>query len=244
MRSAGLEPATSGFVIRRSIQLSYERLDIHGTRPLVRADGLEPSTSPLSGACSTPELRARHGIVRWSGRSDSNRRHRAWKARALPLSYARISITASSANDLERARRFERPTPTLARWCSTPELRPRSQIACRRCNASPDCQRSKDLGRSTGFEPVTSGTTSRRSDQLSYDRHNSFTKTARYGRLRLDLSDGVGCVVLSGGGEIRFHLRRTGQRPSGRPWAHGYARGHRPRMRIPWICRFVFMRVL
>ena len=25
---------------------------------------------------------------------------------------------------LERARRFERPTPTLARLCSTPELRP------------------------------------------------------------------------------------------------------------------------
>jgi hypothetical protein len=28
--------------------------------------------------------------------------------------------------NLERARRFERPTPTLARLCSTPELRPRS----------------------------------------------------------------------------------------------------------------------
>ena len=26
--------------------------------------------------------------------------------------------------NLERARRFERPTPTLARLCSTPELRP------------------------------------------------------------------------------------------------------------------------
>ena len=29
-------------------------------------------------------------------------------------------------NQLERARRFERPTLTLARLCSTPELRPRS----------------------------------------------------------------------------------------------------------------------
>src|SRR5579872_7251156 len=30
---------------------------------------------------------------------------------------------------MERARRFERPTPTLARLCSTPELRPRSGAA-------------------------------------------------------------------------------------------------------------------
>ena len=27
------------------------------------------------------------------------------------------------------------------------------------------------MGRSTGFEPATSGTTNRRSNQLSYDRH-------------------------------------------------------------------------
>src|SRR5215469_3777219 len=33
---------------------------------------------------------------------------------------------------MERARRFERPTPTLARLCSTPELRPRSRAAMAR----------------------------------------------------------------------------------------------------------------
>ena len=35
-----------------------------------------------------------------------------------------LSTIIQSAEKLERARRFERPTPTLARLCSTPELRP------------------------------------------------------------------------------------------------------------------------
>ena len=30
--------------------------------------------------------------------------------------------------EMERARRFERPTPTLARLCSTPELRPLTDV--------------------------------------------------------------------------------------------------------------------
>ncbi len=32
---------------------------------------------------------------------------------------------------MERARRFERPTPTLARLCSTPELRPLTDVSQR-----------------------------------------------------------------------------------------------------------------
>ena len=35
------------------------------------------------------------------------------------------------------------------------------------------------LGRSTGFEPATSGTTNRRSNQLSYDRHKPGTHAAQ-----------------------------------------------------------------
>ncbi len=35
------------------------------------------------------------------------------------------SFSAFKVYQMERARRFERPTLTLARLCSTPELRPR-----------------------------------------------------------------------------------------------------------------------
>ena len=39
------------------------------------------------------------------------------------------------------------------------------------------------MGRSTGFEPATSGTTNRRSNQLSYDRHNIQAHMPRGGLL-------------------------------------------------------------
>src|SRR5690606_8971180 len=43
-------------------------------------DGIEPSTSPLPRECSTTELHE----PAWSGRRDSNPRHSAWEADALP----------------------------------------------------------------------------------------------------------------------------------------------------------------
>jgi hypothetical protein len=75
--------------------------------------GFEPMTSSLPRKCSTPELGQHHCLCParasaspkilhsltcqskrhwrevWSGRWDSNPRHSAWKAEALPLSYAR-----------------------------------------------------------------------------------------------------------------------------------------------------------
>src|SRR5476651_676322 len=52
---------------------------------------------------------------------------------ALRIAWCRVRTAATVAGrrlspcfEMERARRFERPTPTLARLCSTPELRPRS----------------------------------------------------------------------------------------------------------------------
>src|SRR5712664_75330 len=44
-----------------------------------------------------------------------------------PSSNRQRLTTLIPLGNLERARRFERPTLTLARLCSTPELRPRSK---------------------------------------------------------------------------------------------------------------------
>ena len=49
---------------------------------------------------------------------------------------------------------------------------PESRHACTSPKSLMDGQRKgQKMGRSTGFEPATSGTTNRRSNQLSYDRH-------------------------------------------------------------------------
>ena len=54
-----------------------------------------------------------------------SRRCRMPMAKQAPVVDARF--TFNSLEKLERARRIERPTLTLARLCSTPELRPRSK---------------------------------------------------------------------------------------------------------------------
>ncbi len=54
-----------------------------------RANGFEPSTPTLARLCSTTELRPhinnmyKDGLLKWSGRRDSNPRQPAWKAGTL-----------------------------------------------------------------------------------------------------------------------------------------------------------------
>jgi hypothetical protein len=47
---------------------------------LAGQEGLEPTTSRLTAACSTVELQSH-----WSGKRDSNPQHLAWKANTLPI---------------------------------------------------------------------------------------------------------------------------------------------------------------
>ena len=59
---------------------------------------------------------------------------------------------------MERARRFERPTLTLARLCSTPELRPRSKCTGYRPGGTPDSigaiERSANRARAKRRSPI------------------------------------------------------------------------------------------
>ncbi len=68
------------------------------------------------------------------------------------------------------------------------------------------------MGRPTGFEPVTSGTTNRRSNQLSYDRHTplpAYHQTgicqarAKFGRI----THGGRAVKCAGTGGARLAQR-------------------------------------
>src|SRR6476620_4023831 len=52
--------------------------------PVEPKAGFEPATSSLPRMRSTPELLGHEACKNWSGRRDSNSRHSAWKADALP----------------------------------------------------------------------------------------------------------------------------------------------------------------
>ena len=112
---------------------------------LERARRFERPTLTLARLCSTPELRP-HSVGQ--GLLAACRQCKGEAIGFLPQCYDFYQALARQCkraprgrpllNPMERARRFERPTLTLARLCSTPELRPHSVgqgllAACRQC---------------------------------------------------------------------------------------------------------------
>ena len=98
---------------------------------LERARRFERPTLSLARLCSTPELRP-HSVGQ--GLLAACRQCKGEAIGFLPQCYDFYQALARQCkraprgrpllNPMERARRFERPTLTLARLCSTPELRP------------------------------------------------------------------------------------------------------------------------
>src|SRR5690606_13224082 len=95
---------------------------------MVHQEGVGPSTYRLEGGCSIPcatGARARGspgvgGVTRpppgrgWSGRRDSNPRHTAWKAVALPT-----ELLPRASEAVVGAARFELATPCSQSRCAT-----------------------------------------------------------------------------------------------------------------------------
>lgn len=87
----GLEPAISDVTGQRIYRFYFRSKSItHGLQL--------PSHHYVEGVMQTAQAQFRHAcyatlkgvaVFIWSGRSDSNRRHRPWQGSALPLSYAR-----------------------------------------------------------------------------------------------------------------------------------------------------------
>ncbi len=105
-----------------------------------RARRFERPTLTLARLCSTPELRPRcHLVRRGLGNPASGCKRKICASRQKLLCVVRGGGCGMRSQKserphpkmrpfrfrMERARRFERPTLTLARLCSTPELRPR-----------------------------------------------------------------------------------------------------------------------
>ena len=156
---------TSDISLRRRVLYPTElRAHKNHFQALVRRGGLEPPTSPLSGARSNQLSYMRIPVQgQWSGRRDLNPWPHAWKARALPLSYARIIAASRMIIRLERAAGIEPAASTMARLRSTTELRPHRQTVTAMHYIVVHVKEPSDLGRWTGLEPATTSTTSRRS---------------------------------------------------------------------------------
>ncbi len=111
-----------------------------------RARRFERPTLTLARLCSTPELRPRcHLVSRGLGNPARGCKRKICASRQKLLCFVRGGGCGMRSQKserphpkmrpfrfrMERARRFERPTLTLARLCSTPELRPRCHLVSR-----------------------------------------------------------------------------------------------------------------